>query len=118
VSATYHECKQLTRYEINAALCTMCDKCREVCKDYAIEGQKLQPYKGGFTPFRIRQQRCTHCGECIKVCPEKAVVIIEKDREAGNVEPVRTLVCTAMSVQRRSAARRHVPSMIWWKRRR
>jgi ferredoxin len=72
----------------------MCDKCREVCKDNAIEGQKLQPYKGGFTPFRIRQQRCTHCGECIKVCPEKAVVIIEQDREAVTKTPVRTLVCT------------------------
>ena len=91
---THHECKQLIRYEINAALCTMCDKCREVCKDNAVEGQKVQPYKGGFKPYRIRQQRCTHCGECIKVCPENAVVIVEKDREAGTVEPVRTLVCT------------------------
>jgi ferredoxin len=91
---THHECKQLIRYEINAALCTMCDKCREVCNDNAIEGQKVQPYKGGFKPYRIRQQRCTHCGECIQVCPENAVVIVEKDREAGTVEPVRTLVCT------------------------
>jgi ferredoxin len=91
---THHECKQLIRYEINTALCTMCDKCREVCKDNAIEGQKVQPYKGGFKPYRIRQQRCTHCGECIKVCPENAVVIVEKNREAGTVEPVRTLVCT------------------------
>ena len=96
---THHECKQLTRYEIDPALCTMCDKCREVCKDNAIEGQKLQPYKGGFTPFRIRQQRCTHCGECIKVCPEKAVVIIDQDRESVNrvaatKGPVRTLACT------------------------
>ena len=91
---THQECTQLIRYEINAALCTMCDKCREVCKDNAIEGQKVQPYKGGFKPYRIRQQRCTHCGECIKVCPENAVVIVEKDREAGTVEPVRTLVCT------------------------
>ena len=91
---THNECKQLIRYEIDAALCTMCDKCREVCKDNAIEGQKVQPYKGGFKPYRIRQQRCTHCGKCIKVCPENAVVIVEKDREAGTMEPVRTLVCT------------------------
>jgi ferredoxin len=91
---THRECKQLIRYEINAAQCTMCDKCREVCKDNAIEGQKVQPYKGGFKPYRIRQQRCTHCGECIKVCPENAVVTVEKDREAGTAEPVRTLVCT------------------------
>jgi len=91
---THHECAQLVRYEINGTLCTMCDKCREACKDFAIEGQKKQPYKTGFTPYRIRQQRCTHCGECIKVCPEKAVVIVEKDRETDSKEPVRTLVCT------------------------
>ena len=91
---TYHECKQLVRYEIEPTLCTMCDKCREVCKVFAIEGQKKQPYKTGFTPYRVRQQRCTHCGECIKVCPEGAVVIVEHDREAEIKEPVRTLVCT------------------------
>jgi len=91
---TYRECKQLVRYEIDRALCTMCDKCREVCKVFAIEGQKLVPGKTGFTPYRVRQQRCTHCGECIKVCPENAVVITEVDREASVKEPVRTLVCT------------------------
>jgi len=72
----------------------MCDKCREVCKDNAIEGQKAVLYIGGFTPYRIRQRRCTHCGECIKVCPEAAVTVVEKAREAGSSEPVRTLVCT------------------------
>jgi len=74
--------------------CILCGRCVRVCKDNAIEGQKVQPYKGGFKPYRIRQQRCTHCGECIKVCPENAVAIVEKDRETGTVEPVRTLVCT------------------------
>ncbi len=72
-----HECKYLVRYEIDGKRCTMCDKCREVCKDNAVEGQKLVPGKTGFTPFRIRQRRCTHCGECIKVCPEGAVYISE-----------------------------------------
>jgi ferredoxin len=91
---TYHECSQLVRYEIDPSLCTNCDKCREVCKDFAIEGQKVVPGKTGFTPYRIRQMRCTHCGECIKVCPENAVIIVDKDREADSKEPVRTLVCT------------------------
>ena len=72
-----HECAALVRYEINASLCTMCDKCREVCKPFAIEGLRKEPYKTGFTPYRIRQKRCTHCGECIKVCPEGAVYIYE-----------------------------------------
>lgn len=91
---TYRECAALVRYEIDPSKCTMCDKCREVCKDYAIEGQKAVPYKGGFMPYRIRQKRCTHCGECIKVCPEGAVIIVEQGREQETKEPVRTLVCT------------------------
>ena len=104
---TFHECKALVRYEIEPTLCTMCDKCREVCRDNAIEGQKKQPYKTGFTPYRVRQQRCTQCGECIKVCPEKAVVIVETDREAGVKEPVRTLVCSC-DVSGRATG--HVPA--------
>ncbi len=76
-ACTSHECKNLVRYEIKPSLCTMCDKCREVCKDSAIEGLKMVPGKTGFTPYRIRQKRCTHCGECIKVCPEGAVFISE-----------------------------------------
>lgn len=90
----HRECAQLVRYEIDPSLCTMCDKCREVCKVYAIEGQKKQPYKLGFTPYRIRQPRCTHCGECINVCPENAVVVVEQDRSEVGKEPVRSLVCT------------------------
>ena len=91
---SHRECAALVTYEIDADKCTMCDKCREVCKDFAIEGQKAVAFKGGFTPYRIRQRRCTHCGECIKVCPEGAVVVVEKAREHDVKEPVRTLVCT------------------------
>jgi len=91
---THLECTALVRYEIDPAKCTMCDKCAAVCPSFAIEGQKLQPYKGGFTPYRVRQKRCTHCGECIKVCPEGAVIVVEKEREPLKKEPVRTLVCT------------------------
>jgi len=91
---THLECAALVRYEIDPDKCTMCDKCREVCKDFAIEGQKLVPGKTGFTSYRVRQKRCTHCGECIKVCPEGAVIVVEKEREQAVKEPARTLVCT------------------------
>jgi ferredoxin len=91
---SHRECQALVTYEIEPSRCTMCDKCREVCRDNAIEGQKAEGFKGGFTPYRIRQRRCTHCGECIKVCPEGAVVIVEKVREEATKEPLRTLVCT------------------------
>ncbi len=86
---THLECAYLVRYEINPALCTMCDKCAAACKDFAVEGQKLEPGKTGFTPYRIRQRRCTHCGECIKVCPEGAVFISEE----AVMEP-RALACS------------------------
>ncbi len=90
------ECSYLVRYEINPDKCTMCDKCREVCKDFAIEGLKAVQYKGGFTPYRIRQKRCTHCGECIKVCPEGAVFISEATlaSEEEHVSPERHAVGT------------------------
>jgi ferredoxin len=93
---TINECAALVSYDIDATRCTMCDKCREVCKDFAIEGQKKQPYKNGFTPYRIRQKRCTHCGECIKVCPENAVYIYEAVpmAEEEPAKPVRHVVGT------------------------
>jgi len=70
-----HECTSLVTYDINADQCTMCGKCQDVCPSSAIEGQKSEPYKTGFMPFRIRQKRCTHCGECLAVCPESAVFV-------------------------------------------
>jgi ferredoxin len=93
---TFNECVRLVSYDIDATRCTMCDKCREVCKDFAIEGQKKQPYKTGFTPYRIRQKRCTHCGECIKVCPEGAVYVFvpAPAAEEEPVKPVRHVVGT------------------------
>jgi ferredoxin len=93
---TINECAALVSYDIDGTRCTMCDKCREVCKDFAIEGQKKQPFKTGFTPYRIRQKRCTHCGEWIKVCPESAVYIYEATPLAEEVpaKPVRHVVGT------------------------
>lgn len=95
---THKVCKQLITYEIDPTKCTMCDKCREVCKDFAIEGQKLVPGKTGYTPYRIRQKRCTHCGECIKVCPEGAVIITEKalSSEEKKTYPVKHTVGTCV----------------------
>jgi ferredoxin len=70
-----HECKSLVTYDIKADQCTMCGKCQDACPSSAIEGQKSEPYKTGFMPFRIRQKRCTHCGECLAVCSEGAVFV-------------------------------------------
>ena len=69
------ECPSLVQYMINGDRCTMCDVCRVACPSTAIEGQKREPYKTGFMPFRVRQKRCTHCGLCLAVCPEGAVYV-------------------------------------------
>jgi len=76
------ECARLVRYEINPDRCTNCDKCREVCAPFAIEGEKRKPFVSGYLPYRIRQKRCTHCGECIKVCPEGAIYVVAEVAEA------------------------------------
>ncbi|OGW38305.1 MAG: hypothetical protein A2010_17900 [Nitrospirae bacterium GWD2_57_9] len=93
---TARECAALVTYMIDGSKCSMCDACRPVCKDFAIEGQKLISGKTGFTPYRIRQKRCTHCGECIKVCPENAIYIYEETKafEAEPEKPVRHVVGT------------------------
>jgi ferredoxin len=93
---THQVCARLVTYEIDRMKCTMCDKCRLACKDFAVEGQKAVPGKTGFTPYRIRQKRCTHCGECIKVCPEGAVIITERalEGEEKPTHPVKHAVGT------------------------
>ena len=68
-------CKSLVTYNIKAENCSNCGKCQEACPSAAIEGQKSEPYKTGFMPFRIRQKRCTHCGECLAVCADGAVFV-------------------------------------------
>ena len=70
-----HECKSLVTYDVHADSCTSCGTCQEACPSAAIEGQKREPYKTGYTPFRVRQKRCSHCGECLAVCPEGAVIV-------------------------------------------
>jgi NAD-dependent dihydropyrimidine dehydrogenase PreA subunit len=75
------ECISLIRFEINSDLCTMCNKCAEVCKHHAIVGEKKESYRSGFLPYQIRQKKCTKCGDCLPVCPTAAVVFITDNKE-------------------------------------
>jgi NAD-dependent dihydropyrimidine dehydrogenase PreA subunit len=84
------QCKALFIYRIIPDNCTMCGDCLEVCKDYAIVGEKKLPYKTGYLPFEIIPVRCTRCGECVKVCKYNAIEIIdigvkEEEEEAVKV---------------------------------
>ncbi|KJR41447.1 NADH dehydrogenase (quinone) [Candidatus Magnetoovum chiemensis] len=76
------ECKPLIVYKVIAENCVMCNDCKEVCKDYAILGEKKVPYLSGFVPYEIVEPRCTRCNECIKVCNYNAIEIVNlKDKE-------------------------------------
>ncbi|RME67716.1 MAG: 4Fe-4S dicluster domain-containing protein [Nitrospirae bacterium] len=78
------ECKQYIRYKVIGDRCTNCDKCREVCPDNAIIGQKRKsPYESGLLPYEVRDQRCSRCGKCYDVCPEGAIVVVQ--RKTGEV---------------------------------
>lgn len=70
------ECLAFIEYVIIPSRCTMCGLCQDVCKYYAIYGEKPNPYLSGYLPFEIRQKRCVKCGECVNVCPADAIVVV------------------------------------------
>ncbi len=71
------ECKQLFTYRIIPEKCVNCGDCKDVCKDYAILGEKRVKYQSGFSPFEIIEERCTRCDECIKVCNYGAIEVVD-----------------------------------------
>ncbi len=86
-SCSEKECMSLFVYRVIPEKCVMCNDCKDVCKDYAILGEKKIPYLSGFQPYEIVNERCTRCGECIKVCKYGAIEIVNiKVREEELVE--------------------------------
>ena len=61
-----HECKALTKYEIDKDLCRGCTLCAKKCPANAITGEVKQPHT-------IDAAKCIKCGECIKNCRFGAV---------------------------------------------
>jgi NADH:ubiquinone oxidoreductase subunit F (NADH-binding)/Pyruvate/2-oxoacid:ferredoxin oxidoreductase delta subunit/(2Fe-2S) ferredoxin len=60
-------CRNLIRLRIDAAVCSGCERCKEVCGANAIEGQRKSAHK-------IDNGKCTRCGACRSVCPGEAIV--------------------------------------------
>lgn len=61
-----HECKALTKLEVDEEKCKGCGICQKNCPVEAIEGNEREPRK-------IDQSKCIKCGTCITNCPFKAI---------------------------------------------
>jgi len=55
---------------IDAALCTGCGTCLEICPMNAVEQEG--------EAFRVIEKRCLGCGLCVNRCPSGAKALVEK----------------------------------------
>ena len=60
-------------YTIQAARCTNCKACVEVCPVDAIKPTKVQ----GKDVQIIDATKCIGCGECLAVCPDGAISVVK-----------------------------------------
>lgn len=68
-------CFSLVTYKIIAERCISCGKCKEVCPEDAILGEKYVPYISDNRPYVILKKRCTKCGKCLPVCEVEAIEV-------------------------------------------
>ena len=86
----------LSRYEINRDHCTMCDKCREVCKDFAIEGRSWCRAKRDSRPTGSGRSAAPTAGNASRSAPKARIYINEviTVADAEPEKPVRHVVGT------------------------
>lgn len=60
----------------NPKKCIGCGKCKEVCKEEAIDLE----FEG-----RVRREKCTLCGKCVEKCYAEALRLIGKEMEVEGV---------------------------------
>ena len=58
--------------EINSELCTLCGKCRKVCRFQAI---RVVRNASGTPRMVIDASACEGCGACVTVCPAKGILL-------------------------------------------
>ncbi len=61
-------CKALIQYTIDQEKCNGCGRCRNLCPQKAIEGEKG-------SPLTINAQSCIRCGICREACRFEAVIV-------------------------------------------
>ncbi|MCI4625074.1 MAG: hypothetical protein L3V56_03840 [Candidatus Magnetoovum sp. WYHC-5] len=77
------QCTALYVYRVIEDKCVMCDECRQVCKSYAVLGEKKVAYMSGFGAYEIVNKRCTRCGDCLKVCLYNAIEVADVNAPAA-----------------------------------
>ena len=61
-----HECKAISKIEIDPEKCKSCGLCQKVCPVNAIVGEAREKRS-------INQEKCIKCGTCLASCPFKAI---------------------------------------------
>ena len=61
-----HECKAISKIEIDPEKCKACGLCQKVCPVGAIKGEAREKRE-------IDQEKCIKCGTCLASCPFKAI---------------------------------------------
>ncbi|MBR3002990.1 MAG: NADH-quinone oxidoreductase subunit NuoF [Clostridia bacterium] len=61
-----HECKAISKIEIDPEKCKACGLCQKVCPVSAIKGEAREKRE-------IDQTKCIKCGTCLASCPFKAI---------------------------------------------
>ena len=61
-----HECKAISKIEIDPEKCKACGLCQKVCPVGAIKGEARDKRE-------IDQEKCIKCGTCLASCPFKAI---------------------------------------------
>lgn len=67
-SCPAHQCRDLTHYYIDPAVCIGCTLCARLCPVEAISGTLKQPHT-------INQDVCISCGACMEKCKFKAIFV-------------------------------------------
>ncbi|MGB9791129.1 MAG: NADH-ubiquinone oxidoreductase-F iron-sulfur binding region domain-containing protein [Thermacetogeniaceae bacterium] len=66
-------CRELFQLNIDPDRCTGCGRCKDVCPQEAITGEKEKPH-------HLDSEKCIRCRSCLDVCRNKAVKVVPRGR--------------------------------------
>ncbi len=66
-------CRELFQLTIDPDQCTGCGRCKDVCPQEAITGEKGEPH-------RLDPEKCIRCRSCLDACRNKAIKVVPRRR--------------------------------------